>query len=102
MILQAREDVGEPGLWIDIVEPGGVDQRVDRGGALSAGVGAREGPVLASRDGRTDLPLGRIVGHAQAAIVEEAGERYPAGEAVGDGFAGLALTGEPGALLTQP
>jgi hypothetical protein len=33
MILQAREDIGEPSLRIDVVELGGLDQRVDGGGA---------------------------------------------------------------------
>jgi hypothetical protein len=30
MILDAREDIGEPGLRVDVVELGGLDQRVDR------------------------------------------------------------------------
>jgi hypothetical protein len=32
--MQAREDVGEPSLRIDVVELGGLDQRVDCGGAV--------------------------------------------------------------------
>lgn len=32
MIRQAGEHVGEPGLWIDVVELGGGDEGVDRGG----------------------------------------------------------------------
>lgn len=35
MILQASEDVGEPGVRIDVVDPGGVDQRIDRGSAAA-------------------------------------------------------------------
>ena len=37
-----------------------------------------------------------------AAVVEEAGERSPALEAVVDGLAGIAVLGDPGALLAQP
>jgi hypothetical protein len=48
MIRQAREYVSEPGLWIDVVELGGLDERVDGGRAMPAFVGAREGPVLAA------------------------------------------------------
>jgi len=33
VILQTCEHVGEPGLRIDVVELGGLDQRVDRGGS---------------------------------------------------------------------
>jgi hypothetical protein len=36
MILHARQDVGEPGLWVDVVELGGFDERVDGGGAAAA------------------------------------------------------------------
>jgi hypothetical protein len=38
MILQAREDVGKPGLRVDVIELGGLDQGVDRGGVLAASV----------------------------------------------------------------
>ena len=45
MIRQAGQHVGEPSLWIDVVELGGGDQRVDGSGAPAAFVGAGEGPV---------------------------------------------------------
>lgn len=101
MILQAREDIGEPGVWVDVVELGGLDQGVDRSGAVAALVGAGEGPILAAHGNGADLALGRIVRHAYAAVVEEACERHPAGETVSDGLADLALTGDSGALLAQ-
>jgi hypothetical protein len=66
MILQAREHVGEPGLRVDVVEPGGLDQGVDRSSAMTARIGTREGPVPATQRERADLPLGCIVRHAQA------------------------------------
>lgn len=34
MVVQAREDVDEPGLRVDIVEFGGLDEGVDCGGAV--------------------------------------------------------------------
>ena len=72
VIRQAGEHVGEPSLRIDVVELGGVDERVEGGGASAAFVRAGEGPVAApDRDG-TQLALGGVVGHAQSAIVEEA------------------------------
>ena len=48
MILQPCEDIGEPGLRIDIVELGSLDQRIDGGSAPAAFVRASEGPVLAT------------------------------------------------------
>jgi hypothetical protein len=99
MIRQSGEHVHEPSLRIDIVEFGGLDQRVDGGGAMAAFVRACEGPVLSSDRDAAHGPLGRVVGHAEAAIVEEAGERGPTLEAVVDRLGGLVLGGELGALL---
>jgi hypothetical protein len=48
MILQAREHIGKPGLRVDVVEPGGLDQGVDCSSTTAAGIGAGEGPVLAT------------------------------------------------------
>ena len=79
MILQAREDMGEPGLRVDVVEPGGLDQRVDRGSTVAARIRAGESPVLAAHGDGADLALGGIVGHAQPAVVEEARKRRPSG-----------------------
>jgi hypothetical protein len=36
MILQSRQDIGEPSLRVDVVELGGFDKRVDGGGATAA------------------------------------------------------------------
>jgi hypothetical protein len=36
MILQSRQDIGEPCPRIDVIELGGLDQRVDGGGAPAA------------------------------------------------------------------
>ena len=74
MIVHAGEYIGKPGLRIDIVEFGGLDQRV-------------HGP---DRDA-AQRPLGGIVGHAQPPVIEEAGERWPPLEAVIDRLGGIAL-----------
>src|SRR5262249_28272252 len=102
MIWQPSEDVGEPGLRIDVVELCGRDERVDSSRPPTTFVRAGEGPVPApDRDGAL-LALGGIVGNAYAAVIEEAGERTPAFETVVDGLASLAVFGNPGALLAQP
>jgi hypothetical protein len=101
MIRQACKDVGEPGLRVDGVELGSVDQRVDRGGAVAAFVGAGERPVLAAQGDAAQRAFGGVVRHAQAAVVEEAGERIPALESIIDSLAGLASAGEFGPALAQ-
>jgi hypothetical protein len=44
VVVEAGEDVGEPGLRIDVVELGGHDQRCHDGGAVGATFGAGEQP----------------------------------------------------------
>src|SRR3546814_5813149 len=77
---QAFEGVGEPGARIDVVEPAGLDEGVD-GRCLSAtGVGSGEGPVATADGDAAQGALGGVVGQADPAIVEEAGERRPRSE----------------------
>src|SRR5579863_9561520 len=102
MILKASEDVGEPGMRIDIVDRGGVDQGIDRGSAATTLIRTSEGPVMATDSNWPDLPFSRIVGHAQSPIVDEARQSDPSSQAIGNGFADLALSRELCALLAHP
>ena len=77
VIGDAGEDVGEPGLRVDVVELGGDDQGVHEGGALTAAIGAGEEPGLAAEGDAAQRALGGVVGQADAAVVEEAGEARP-------------------------
>lgn len=86
MISDACEDIGEPGLRIDIIELGGLDQRVDDGGTLPAAVGTAEQPRLAAERDAAERALGGIVRQADAAVVEEPRERVPALQYVEAGF----------------
>ena len=64
----------------------GDDQAVHEGGALAAAIGAGEQPRLAAECHAAQSPLGGIVGEADPAVVEEAGEGGPALEHVVDGL----------------
>ena len=79
------------GLRIDVVQLAGHRERVDRGGALGAAVRSGEGPVRPSDGDAAQGALGGVVRHADAAILEEAGQRAPSLETVGDGFSEFAL-----------
>ena len=73
MIGQPGEHVGEPGLRVDAVELGGLDQGVDRGRPLAAAIGTGEGPV-APADGHTaQRPLGRVVAQADPPVARGTG-----------------------------
>lgn len=47
VICDSNKDVAEIGLGIYVVELGGLDQGIQRGGMLAAAVGSGEQPVLA-------------------------------------------------------
>ena len=57
----AREDVGEPSLRIDVVELGGRDQSVNGSGATTSFVRAGEGPILSFQGDGPQLAFGGIV-----------------------------------------
>ena len=73
-LVRAVEHIGEPGLRIDIVQPRGLDQRVEDGGALTAAIGSAEQPGLATERHAAQRPFCRVVGQADAPVIEEAGE----------------------------
>ena len=52
MVSDAGEHVGEVGLRVKTVELGAFDQRVDRGGAAAAGIGAGKQVILAADGNR--------------------------------------------------
>src|SRR5258705_6866862 len=55
---EACQHVAQPSLGIDVVELGGLDQGVDRGGSLAAVVGSSEEVVLAAeRNHGVILPM---------------------------------------------
>lgn len=72
------EDIGEPELLIDIVEAGGLDERVEDGGPLSAAIRAAEDPGFVAQRYPTQRALGDIVCEAHAPVIEESSERIPA------------------------
>ena len=52
MLGDAGEDVGEPGLRVDVVHLGRDEQAVHGGSALAAAIGAGEEPRLAPKGNR--------------------------------------------------
>lgn len=101
MIGDAGQDVGEVGFGIVAVEPGGLGDGVEGGGAAAAVVGAGEEPVFSAQGERADGSFGGIVGHLEAAVGGEAAERRPAGEAVADGASQAALAADRGEGLLE-
>ena len=77
MIGDMRQHVTQPGFGVDTVQLGGAEQRVDRGGALAAAVGAGE-QIIAAADGHaTQGAFGRGVIDLDGAVVAIAQQRRP-------------------------
>ena len=79
------KDVGQPGLGIDVVELGGNDEAVKDGGTVTSAIRTGEQPGFPAKGDAAQSSFGGIVGQADAAVVEEAGESGPALEHVIDG-----------------
>ncbi len=99
---QPREHVGEPGLRIDAIELGGLDQRVELRSAMAARVRAGGGPVAAAHRDGTNPPFGSLVLQVDAPIAEEAAEGGLALEHVVDRLRHRSLGRELGAIFSQP
>ena len=74
MIGDPGQYVGEPGLWIDVVELGGLDQRQHDRGAFAAAVGAGEQPCFSSKSNAAQCAFGGAVADADAPSAKEAGK----------------------------
>src|SRR5580704_7486575 len=82
----ALEDVREPGKGLDIVELCGGDKGADGCRPDAAAIRAREQMVFAPERDGPDGARDRVVVELDAAVVEEAGEGWPARERVADGL----------------
>ena len=88
----AGEHVAEVGFWIEAVELGGLDQGIEGGGAIAAGVGPGKKVVFPAEGQRPDLPFGGVVVDLQPPVVEVAPERRPEVAGVADGGGELAFS----------
>ena len=87
----SRQYVSEPGLRIDVVEFCCGDEAVYRRRPLAAAVGAGEKLGAAPERDTAQGALRCIIGQADAAVVEEAGEGRPARQHIIDGLGGLGM-----------
>jgi len=84
MLGNARKDVGEPCLRIDVVELGGYDQSRHDRGTLGTAIGSGEQPGLAAEGKAAQGSFSCVVGQADPAVVDEAGEPIPTLEHIVD------------------
>ena len=82
VIGDARQHVGQPGLRVDVVELGRLNQRQDDGGTFAAAIRSREQPRLSSECDASQRAFSGVVAEADASIVQEASEHVDALERV--------------------
>ena len=81
---RALEHISDIGVWLDLIELRGFDQRYNRGPTLRAAIAAGEQMILAAERDRPDCPLDRIGVELDAAVIKEPGESGPAGKRIAD------------------
>src|SRR5271155_2033793 len=82
MIGDAGQHISEIRFGIETVELGGADQAVDRGGTLTAGIGAGEQVVFPAQSDGSQGAFGGVIVYLDAAIVHVAQQSIPARESV--------------------
>jgi len=70
MLGNAAKDVGEPSLWIDIIELRRLDERIGSRGSSAASLRSGEKPIFPSDRYAPHTPFCRIVVDAEAAILD--------------------------------
>ena len=94
MIGDTGQDVGEPRLGIDVVEATSRDYRQHDCGTIGTTLAAGEGLVAPSQGDASQCAFSAIVGQADPAVVEEAGEAVPGPEHVIHRFIGFRTSEE--------
>src|SRR5579875_212803 len=102
IIREFREDIGKPGLRIDVIELAGFDQCIDGGCPVGSRVRARKSPIRPAGGYTPDSALGSIVAKAYAPIIKKAGEGGPSAQAVVDRLGNLTFRRDAIALIAQP
>src|SRR5665647_3266745 len=101
MSCDAREDVGQPGLWIDAIHLGRDDETIHGRGALSAAVRPAEQPRLSPEGYASQSSFGGVVGEAHATVFKEQSKARPALQDVIERFGQVMPTRELDDLLAH-
>ena len=96
------EDPGEPGLRVDIVEPGGLDQGVGDGGGLAAAGRAHEEIIFPAQGDQPHRAFGRVIVDFEEAMPDLGPQVLEAGQRMADRRRQRGLAGDPGQLRLQP
>jgi len=102
MLSDASKYIAEPSLRVHVIEASGLDQGLEDGRALAATIGSAEQPGLTAEWHAAQGTFGGVIGQADPAVVEEAGEGVPTPEHVVDGLGEVVVARQPGELGGEP
>jgi hypothetical protein len=102
MVGDTGQDVRQPGLGIDVVEPAGLNQRVGDRRALPASILATKQPRLAPEGDAAQGLFSRIVRQTNPPVGKEPGKCRPASEHLVDGLGQIIVARNPSKLAVQP
>ena len=102
VIGDAAKDVGQPGLRIDAVELGGLDQGVGDRSTPAAALGANEQIILPAQSHGFHRALGAVVVDLQAAMLEIGPQTWQAGQGVADRLGEFGFARDLAELGTEP
>ena len=96
------QHVGEPRLWIDVVETAGRDEGEHDGGTIGPTLRTGKRPVAATECNPSERALRGVVRETNPAIFQETGKAIPALQHVIDRLDDLGGSAERSALPFQP
>src|ERR1039457_2569854 len=102
MVGDLTEHRAQVEFWIEAVELGRADQRIDGGGPFAARVGAGEEIVFPAQGHTAQRPFGRVIVDLQQSIIDVTRERTPTRERVADGGSRFAFRRELAQRLFHP
>ena len=88
MVGDAGKNVREPGLWIDVTQLCGLNERIHDGGSFRPALRPREQPRSPAECEAAKRAFSCVIAEAYAAIFEESGEGFPTREHVVDRLGG--------------
>lgn len=102
MVGDIGENTAQPGLGIDVVEFGCLDQGVGDGGGFAAALRTGEQPIFTADGDAPHAALGGVVVDLQEAVIEIGPKPLDAGQGVADRLSQGRLAGDAAELVRQP
>lgn len=102
MIRYSGKGIGQPSLWVNLVQLGGFNRGVGDGSSLAAGLQAHKEIILSADDNGTHRAFCSIVIQFQDAVIENGPKPGHAFQCIADSTRQWLFAGDTGQLGVQP